>query len=111
MELKIYRHKIYKDIYLIRNWSFCGGCKDTEFYTTTKSLKSAVDNMFRYNSETKNDELATDFMHWAESFNNQLKVKISLEKEMDFDGYKGILKKEEIVPITDFEPVILVEKV
>lgn len=111
MELKIYRHKKYKDIYLIRNWSVCGGCEDTEFYITTKSLKSAVDNMFRYNSETKNDELATDFMHWAESFNNQLKVKILYEKEVDFDGYKGKLKKEEIVSISDFEPVILVEKV
>lgn len=109
LKIKIYRHKIYKDIYLIRNWSICGGSEDTDFYTTTYNLKEAINNMFRYNSETKKDELTTDFMHWNEIFKNKLKAKAILKKEMDFDGYKGIVQKELIFPIDEFECITLEE--
>lgn len=109
IEIIIYRHKEYKDIYLIRNWSICGGCEDTEFYLTTHSLKEAINNMFRYNSKTKKDELTDEFMYWTKRFKNKLKVKVVLEKEMDFDGYKGKLKKELLLPVDDFEMVILSE--
>ena len=44
IEIKLYRHKIHKDIYLIRNWSICGGTPETEWFEATKSLKKAIEN-------------------------------------------------------------------
>lgn len=104
----LYRHKEFKEFYLIRNWNICGGCEDTNFYSTTKNLKEAFNNMFKYNG--KEYELADDFMYWNERFGEKLKVKIILEKEMDFDGYKGKLQKEVILNVCDFVPVYLSEE-
>lgn len=33
--------------------------------------------------------------------------KITKEREFDFDGYKGVLKKEFVYPISEFEKIIL----
>ena len=49
--------------------------------------------------------------HFYSDGHSELKAKIILEKEIDFDGYKGVLKKEAIYPLDDFELITLVEKV
>lgn len=36
IELVVYRHKERKDIFLVRNWSICGGNETTDFYKATK---------------------------------------------------------------------------
>lgn len=41
----------------------------------------------------------------------ELKVKTVFKKEMEFDGYKGILEKEIILPVSEFEIVELKEGV
>ena len=38
IELKLYRHKYFKYVYLARNYGYCGGNKDTPFYYGTKEL-------------------------------------------------------------------------
>ena len=38
MELKLYRHKNYKDIYLVRESCVCGGGENTQFYRATKIM-------------------------------------------------------------------------
>lgn len=103
IELKLYRHKTYKDIYLIRNWNVCGGCEDTEFFSTTKSIFEAIENCNKRNEKDIEIE-CNDKLRW---FPNN-KTKTILSKEMDFDGYKGILKKEERLPIADFELIKLI---
>lgn len=40
----------------------------------------------------------------------ELKVKTVLKKEMEFDGYKGVLEKEVVLPVSEFELVELKEK-
>ena len=113
IEIKLYRHKIFKDIYLIRNWCICGGGTETEWFEATQSLKKAIENLWRYDSKHDNyyltnieKEIKSRFF---ENGKSELKAKIILKKEVDFDGYKGILTKEEVYPLDDFEPFILTE--
>lgn len=80
MELKLYRHKTYKDAYLMRNSCVCGGGENTEFYLVTKSPTEAIDSLNRYGNE---------FLSWYHHFKNNW-AKYILTKDMDFDGYKGI---------------------
>ena len=37
-EIVIYRHKINKNIYLIRNWYVCGGSPDTDWFKATNDI-------------------------------------------------------------------------
>ena len=108
IEINLYRHKEYKNIYLIRDWSLCGGGENTDFYKTTTNLKSAIENM--YNFRKDDFSRSEDFMYWNNTFNGKLKAKAILEKEMDFDGYKGTLKKELMLPIDEFEKILLLEQ-
>ena len=103
LTLKVYRHKIYKDIYLTRG-SCCGGSVNAEFYKTTTNLIEAVRNA--------NSEEFEEYMHWFldDSGITKLKVKATLIKEMDFDGYKGVLKKELLLPVSEFELIVLKEE-
>lgn len=94
----VYRHKTEKDIYLARNWNICGGGENTEFYYATNDLNRAIEDANR-----------GGFLSWIKSFDGKLKAKITLQKEMDFDGYKGRLSKEIAFKVSDFEPIALVE--
>ena len=102
--ITIYRHKTHKDIYLVRNWNYCGGGPNTPFYVATKNFNLAVENVMK----------GENFLHWANGFigkngKTELVAKIKLSKEMEFDGYKGVLTKEESYPVYEFEPITLVE--
>ena len=112
-EIKLYRHKIYKDIYLIRNWNLCGGSQDSDWFEATKSLKEAIDNLWRYDSKIKEyfmEDLEKEIKRrFFEDGKSLLKAKITLKKDLEFDGYKGTLTKEEVFTVNDFEPFILTE--
>lgn len=107
LSIRIYRHKIYKDFYLIRT-NLCGGNKDSAFYETTNDLRKAIDNVLYYDNK---DGAFEHWMNWFKDENGvtELKAKTILTKEMDFDGYKGVLKKEVILPVSEFELVELKE--
>ena len=112
IEIKLYRHKTYKDIYLIRNWNIMGS-PEAEWFEATKSLKRAIENIWRYDRKI-DDYCLIDLdkeikAHFFENGKSELKAKITLKKELEFDGYKGVLTKEEIYPVDDFEPFILRE--
>ena len=98
IELKFYRHKEYKDLYLKRS-SYCGGNANTPFYEVTKDVFEAIRSL---------DFNGDDFMSWYHTFPEN-KTKVIFMKEMEFDGYKGILKKEVWLPISGFELVTLRE--
>ena len=101
--VKVYRHKIEKEVYLTRTWGFCGGNEDTEFYKATTNLIEAIQNTA---AEVRTGE---EFEHWMDSFNGKLYVKYIQKKDMEFDGYSGTLKKEVKLYVRDFEKVILTE--
>lgn len=97
MNIKLYRHKKFKDIYLARDWAYCGGNPDTPFYYATKDMVKAL--------QDANKEKFTD---WFNSFldedgNTKLTAKIVLEKEVEVDGYTGTCRKTEVFRVTDFE--------
>ena len=96
--LCVYRHKTEKDIYLARNWNICGGGESTDFYYATKNISTAIDHA---NKE--------GFLSWLRSFPT-LTAKITLQKQMDFDGYAGTLSKTASLPVSDFEKITLTEK-
>lgn len=104
LKIKLYRHKIYKDIYLARRWSICGGSPDTDFFYATNNLQTALENTLKGDMEIE----YTKF--WYEKGHSRLKAKIVLEKDMEFDGYKGTMKKELELPLDDFELITLQEK-
>ena len=113
IEIKLYRHKTYKDIYLIRNWCICGGSADTEWFEATKSLKKAIENVWGFDVKS-NDYYLVDLekeikSHFFKNGKSELKARITLKKDLEFDGYKGTLTKEEIFAVNDFEPFILTE--
>lgn len=109
IELVVYRHKERKDLYLVRNWSYCGGSETTEFYGATKNISDAIASVLR---ETKvNDH----FEKWMKTFldengKTKLVVKIMDSKEFEFDGYKGTATKEITLRVADFERVVLTER-
>lgn len=108
LSVKLYRHKVYKDLYLTRT-NLCDGSKESPFYETTKDLQKDIDSILYYNNK---DTTFEKWMDWFKDENGvtELKVKTVLKKEMDFDGYKGVLEKEVILPVSDFELVELKEE-
>ena len=109
IKLVVYRHKERKDIFLMRNWGYCGGGETTEFYKATKNMLEAISNTNI--AHRMNDT----FEHWFGSFldenkKTKLVVKINDSKEFEFDGYKGTATKEIILRVSDFEKVELTEK-
>lgn len=103
-EIVIYRHKTNKDIYLIRNWHICGGGPDTEWFEATKYIYEAIKN------SRNNDNRTIEEAYNSRAFPNELKAKIIVEKDFDFDGYKGTLKKELVFKVADFEKITLIIK-
>lgn len=106
LELKVYRHKEYKDIFLARNWNICGGTADTEWFYATKKILEALRS---FGDKDIEEEYKFNFYNY-ETQHSKLKAKIEFTKEMDFDGYTGTLKKVLILPLDDFELVTLIEK-
>ena len=97
-ELKFYRHKDYKDLFLKRN-NCCGGNANTAFYDVTRDVLEAIRSLQAYGG---------DFLKWLKSF-PETKTKATLYKEAEFDGFKGQLTKQVWLNVADFELVILRE--
>ena len=103
IKLYVWRHKTNKDIYLVRNWGLVGGSKDSDFYKATTNIIDAI--------KAANEP---DFEEWMNRFLDdngvtQLKARVTVYKELEFDGYKGTLKKEICLPVAEFEKVTLSE--
>lgn len=98
IELTVYRHKTDKDVYLARNWSFCGGNENTDFYYATTDINEAFIDANREN-----------FLSWYHRFEN-LKAKITKIMDFEWDGYAGKLTKDLVYCVSDFEKVVLTEK-
>ena len=97
IEIKLYRHKYFDDVYLARNYGYCGGDKDTPFYYGTQDIFEAIRSAQREN-----------FLYWHNQIDG-LTAKFTDCKEIDIDGYTGIIKKELCLPVSEFEVVILEE--
>lgn len=50
LSVKLYRHKVYKDLYLIRT-NLRGGNKKSPFYEITKDLQKAINSVLDYNNQ------------------------------------------------------------
>lgn len=94
----LYRHKYFEDLFLARNWNYCGGNKDTPFYFATQDVVRAI-------SDAQNPK----FREWMNSFEGNLTVKFTDKKEVDIDGYRGVVEKELKFPIEEFVLVELME--
>ena len=103
-EIVIYRHKTNKDIYLIRNWINCSGGPDTDWFKATKDIYEAIEN------SKISDNRTIEKAYNSRPYPNELKAKIIVDKEFEFDGYKGILEKELVFKVSDFEKITLVIK-
>ena len=97
IEIKLYRHKYFEDVYLARNYGYCGGNKDTPFYYGTQDVFEAIRSAQREN-----------FLDWHNRFDG-LTAKFTDSKEIDIDGYKGTIENEISLPVSEFEVVILRE--
>lgn len=102
-EIIIYRHKENKKIYLLRNWSVCGGTSDTNWFYATEDIYEAIKNS-KLRDTTIEDAFNT------RPFPNELKAKVTIYKDYDFDGFQGKLKKELVFKVSDFEKITLVIK-
>jgi hypothetical protein len=103
LKIKLYRHIYHKDIFLSRNWNYCGGDEDTPFYYATRNMRTALV-----------DANEPDFLIWTHRFldfegKTKLKAKMTDTKEVDIDGYVGTLKKELVLPVSEFALVELAE--
>lgn len=103
LNVKLYRHKTEKDVYLMRDWAVCGGGPDTPFYKATTNPIEAILNTSYEKVYNKG------FEDWFNSMGGNLYVKYTKEKEMEFDGYKGKLQKEIKLYVRDFEKIVLTE--
>ena len=97
IKIKLYRHKYFEDVYLARNYSYCGGDKDTPFYYGTQDIFEAI-----------RSAQGENFLYWHNQIDG-LTAKFTDYKEIDIDGYTGIIKKELCLPVSEFEVVILEE--
>lgn len=97
IKIKLYRHKYFEDVYLARNYNYCGGNKYTPFYYGTQDIFEAIKGARR-----------EDFLDWHKRIDG-LTAKFTDSKEVDIDGYTGTIKKELCFPVSEFEAVILEE--
>lgn len=96
----VYRHKVEKDLYLARDWTYRCGNDKTPFYFATYDIIRAIQDA--NTTDTLNHRYDfCEFIHFAKE------AKITKEREFDFDGYKGVLKKEFVYPISEFEKITL----
>lgn len=103
-KIKVYRHIYHKDLFLARNWNYCGGNYTTPFYYATHNLVEAV-------AAANREGFTSWFSNFLdESGKTQLIAKIVEEKEIEIDGYTGVLKKECCFPVYEFECIELTEQ-
>lgn len=112
LKFKIYRHKIYKDIYLIRNWGVCG-TPEANWFKATKSIKEYFNNYESYNGKTLDKAFQERINDKSFTFDRDGKCRttadITVKKDFNFDGYKGKLEKVLRLPIDEFECIVLKE--
>lgn len=111
LELKIYRHKLHKDIFLIRKWGLCG-TPSFEWFEGTKDIGKYFKEYKNCKGDTLeqeyNEKINDDFYYGSDG-KIRVGAKIEIQKEMEFDGYKGTMKKTLELPLDEFELVILKE--
>lgn len=110
MKIKLYRHKVHKNLYLKRNWHIMGS-PEAEWWSATDKLYEALQSYRKYENHRY---IEVDIEEEYKRFENndcfpRYRTKYTFEKEMEFDGYKGKLEKEEIMPLSDYELVVLEE--
>ena len=103
IKLKLYRHISSKDIFLARNWQYCGGADHTPFYYATKNIMIAVI-----------DANKDGFTSWMSHFigkdgKTRLVARMTDSKEINTDGWSGTVTKEFAFPVKEFELVELTE--
>lgn len=101
LELKLYRHKKYKDIYLLRIPGFTDKNHKRHYYDSTKNPLNALQSYKMYGDK---------FLICVDDDANK-SVDVWLTKYVEDEGYKGTLEKEEKLLISDFELVVLREVV
>lgn len=101
LELKLYRHKKYKDIYLFRFPGIKYEDGKPHWYSTTNNALDAIRNYKNYGDNF--------FAHVDNDANKSIRT--TLKKYIEDDGYTGTLEKEEDLLISDFELVVLREVV
>lgn len=105
-ELFVYRHKTDKDVYLMRDYTCVGGAKASSFYKTTTDFYEAIRNTTPVKKYNHNFE---DHLHTPYALETDDTVSLWREKEIEFDGYSGVLSKEFRYHLCDFEKVYFVE--
>lgn len=111
MELKIYRHKLHKDIFLIRRWGLCG-TPSFEWFEGTKDIGKYFKEYENHEGRTlecEYNEMINDEFYYSGVGKIRVGAKVKIQKEMEFDGYKGIMEKTLKLPLDEFELVILKE--
>ena len=105
-DLYVYRHKERKDLYLMRNWSTCGGNADSNWYKVTRDIDKALHSI-RMGVVYQREAFECHFRVFGED----TYVIAADMKEFEFDGYKGTLVKETKLYTSEFEkvPVIVGE--
>lgn len=103
IKVKVYQHKEHKEVFLARNWQYCGGNANTPFYYATKKLTAAIV-----------DANTPDFERWFESFldnkgKTTLTAKMTESKYIEIDGFSGVVEKECVYPVREFKLVELSE--
>lgn len=101
LELKLYRHKKYKDIYLLRIPGYTDKNHKRHYYDSTENLFDALQSYKMYGDK---------FLICVDDDANK-SVDVWLTKYVEDEGYKGALEKEEELLISDFELVVLREVV
>lgn len=104
-QIALYRHKVQKEYYLVRDGRIVGGGPGTAFYYATKDFMEAL---------TSYQCFADHFLDWAVRFSDDtrrtcLKAKIVDTIEANVNGYTGTLKKELVFDVADFEKVTFEE--
>ena len=99
LKISVFRHKTYKDVFLLRYWGICA--------TTNAAYKTTTDVLLAIENANKGKFAGTG--KFDEFFRENIVVKHTMEKEMELDGYSGVLTKEIELKLTDFEEVILTE--
>lgn len=103
-ELYVWRHKTEKGVYLVRNRSCCGGSTAEHFFSLTEDFDSALRN-----SLACNDMEYEKYIKIPYSWNSNVDdtMPFTKKRNVEFDGYKGILTKTVRYSLKDFEKIVL----
>lgn len=107
-ELFVYRHKTDKDVYLTRKYATIGGSAAEHFYDLTKDFRLAIKNTLADGSHGVffEDHLNTPYRLGSDIDDT---LPFEIEKDFEFDGYKGTATKTVRYHLKDFEKVVFKE--